>query len=93
MKKNRAPAPLDPNEPMNTAKAISSWGVDYIVVTTVDRDDLPDGGAAHFEETIRLIKQEKKGILVEALTGDFAGNLDSVRKVAMSGLVCSLFFC
>jgi lipoic acid synthetase len=50
---------LDPKEPENTASAISGWGVDYIVITTVDRDDLPDSGAAHFAKTVQLIKQKK----------------------------------
>ena len=57
-----------------------------MVLTSVDRDDLPDGGAAHFAETIAKIKQRAPQILVEALTGDFAGNLDCVKKVAESGL-------
>ena len=57
-----------------------------MVLTSVDRDDLPDGGAAHFAETIAKIKQRAPQILVEALTGDFAGDLDCVKKVAESGL-------
>lgn len=58
VKTNRKPGPLDPMEPENTAEAISRWGLDYIVLTSVDRDDLPDGGAAHFAETVRLIKKK-----------------------------------
>jgi lipoyl synthase len=58
VKTNRTPKPLDPNEPENTAEAISRWGLDYIVMTSVDRDDLPDGGASHFAETIRRIKSK-----------------------------------
>jgi lipoic acid synthetase len=73
-------------EPENTAEAIRRWGLGYIVLTSVDRDDLPDGGAAHFEKTIRLIKQKAPHILVEALTSDYAGNRDSVKLVARSGL-------
>ena len=57
-----------------------------MVLTSVDRDDLPDGGAAHFAETIRKIKQKAPGTLVEALTGDYAGDLSGVEKVALSGL-------
>ena len=45
MKTSRAPPPLDPDEPENTAKAVAAWGIDYVVLTSVDRDDLPDGGA------------------------------------------------
>ncbi|KAE9410974.1 mitochondrial Lipoyl synthase [Gymnopus androsaceus JB14] len=70
----------------NTAEAISRWGLGYIVLTSVDRDDLADGGAHHFAETIRKIKQKAPHILVEALTGDFAGDLSHVSLVAQSGL-------
>lgn len=51
---SRKPPPLDPNEPLNTALAISKWGVDYIVITTVDRDDLVDSGVAHFVKTVKI---------------------------------------
>ncbi|KAJ9143646.1 hypothetical protein NKR19_g6716 [Coniochaeta hoffmannii] len=86
VKTSRAPAPLDPHEPENTAEALARWGLGYVVLTSVDRDDLADGGARHFAETIRRIKQKKPTLLVEALTGDFAGDLDMVRVVAESGL-------
>lgn len=86
VKTNRAPAPLDPHEPENTAEALARWGLGYVVLTSVDRDDLADGGARHFAETIRRIKQKKPSLLVEALTGDFRGDLDMVRIVAESGL-------
>ncbi|KDQ19921.1 hypothetical protein BOTBODRAFT_125423 [Botryobasidium botryosum FD-172 SS1] len=86
VKTSRTPPPLDPHEPENTAEAISRWGLGYIVLTSVDRDDLADGGAAHFASTIQKIKQKAPHILVEALTGDFAGNLECVSQVARSGL-------
>ncbi|KAI8902639.1 mitochondrial Lipoyl synthase [Globomyces pollinis-pini] len=86
VKTNRTPKPLDPLEPENTAEAITRWGVDYIVLTSVDRDDLPDGGSAHFAETVRLIKQKSPKMLVETLTGDFWGKLECVDTVALSGL-------
>ncbi|KAI0702504.1 lipoic acid synthase [Cytidiella melzeri] len=86
VKTSRAPPPLDPHEPEHTAEAISRWGLGYIVLTSVDRDDLVDGGAHHFAETIQKIKQKAPHILVEALTGDFAGNLEHVSLVAKSGL-------
>lgn len=57
-----------------------------MVLTSVDRDDLADGGAAHFAETIRKIKLKAPGMLVEALTGDYAGDLKMVEMVADSGL-------
>ncbi|KAK6496394.1 hypothetical protein TWF481_002414 [Arthrobotrys musiformis] len=86
VKTNRRPPPLDPHEPEHTAEALKRWGLGYVVLTSVDRDDLADGGAAHFRETIVKIKQKAPHILVEALTGDFAGNLDMVAQVATSGL-------
>jgi len=86
VKTNRAPPPLDPHEPENTAEALARWGLGYVVLTSVDRDDLADGGARHFAETIRRIKHKKPDLLVEALTGDFMGNLDHVKMVAESGL-------
>ncbi|KAJ3276780.1 hypothetical protein HDV01_002834 [Terramyces sp. JEL0728] len=86
VKTNRNPNPLDPDEPENTAEAISRWGLDYIVMTSVDRDDLPDGGASHFAKTVRLIKEKAPHILVETLTGDFWGKLENVETVALSGV-------
>ncbi|TLS22483.1 uncharacterized protein PpBr36_09742 [Pyricularia pennisetigena] len=86
VKTSRAPAPLDPHEPENTAEALARWGLGYVVLTSVDRDDLADGGARHFAETIRKIKAKKPTLLVEALTGDFQGDLEMVRMVADSGL-------
>ncbi|KAJ6783362.1 hypothetical protein PWT90_09477 [Aphanocladium album] len=86
VKTSRAPPPLDPHEPEHTAEALARWGLGYVVLTSVDRDDLADGGARHFAETIRKIKQKKPTLLVEALTGDFLGDLDMVKIVAESGL-------
>jgi lipoate synthase len=69
---HRAPPPLDPMEPENVSKAIAAWGLDYVVLTSVDRDDLADGGAAHIAQTIQLLKEKTQGrILVEALVPDF----------------------
>ncbi|KAI0010922.1 lipoic acid synthetase [Xylariaceae sp. FL0662B] len=86
VKTNRKPPPLDPHEPEHTAEALARWGLGYVVLTSVDRDDLADGGARHFAETIRKIKAKKPTLLVEALTGDFMGDLDMVKVVADSGL-------
>ncbi|MCJ1291087.1 hypothetical protein MMC34_002630 [Xylographa carneopallida] len=86
VKTSRAPPPLDPHEPEHTAEALSRWGLGYVVLTSVDRDDLADGGASHFAETIVKIKQKAPSMLVEALTGDYAGDLDMVERVAQSGL-------
>lgn len=65
---------------------MAGWGLDYIVITSVDRDDLPDGGAAHIAETVREIKKAKPAMLVECLTPDFAGDMSAVDVVATSGL-------
>ena len=86
VKTARKPPPLDPNEPEKTAAAIVKWGLDYIVITSVDRDDLSDGGAAHIAQTVRSIKQLKANQMVEVLTPDFGGNLDCVELVAKAGL-------
>ncbi|MQL93407.1 hypothetical protein Taro_026056 [Colocasia esculenta] len=86
VKTSRNPAPPDPMEPENTARAIASWGVDYIVLTSVDRDDLPDGGSGHFAQTVKAMKNLKAEILVECLTSDFRGDLEAVSKLAHSGL-------
>jgi len=86
VKTSRTPPPLDPQEPENTAIAISKWGLDYVVVTTVDRDDLPDSGAHHFVKTVQSIKEKSPKILVECLTGDFKGDLNCVAMMAKSGL-------
>ncbi|MCJ1401288.1 hypothetical protein MMC11_004500 [Xylographa trunciseda] len=86
VKTSRAPPPLDPHEPEHTAEALSRWGLGYVVLTSVDRDDLADGGASHFAETIMKIKQKAPNMLVEALTGDYAGDLEMVERVAQSGL-------
>eukprot|EP01125_Pyxidicula_operculata_P003434 TRINITY_DN1425_c0_g1_i10.p1 TRINITY_DN1425_c0_g1~~TRINITY_DN1425_c0_g1_i10.p1 ORF type:complete len:148 (+),score=4.04 TRINITY_DN1425_c0_g1_i10:197-640(+) len=59
VKTSRSPPPLDPLEPENTSDAIASWNVDYIVITTVDRDDLPDSGTDHFVKTVQLIKKKR----------------------------------
>ncbi|KAI9882744.1 MAG: 40S ribosomal protein S27 [Watsoniomyces obsoletus] len=86
VKTSKTPPPLDPHEPEHTAEALSRWGLGYVVLTSVDRDDLKDGGANHFAETIRKIKHKAPTMLVEALTGDYAGDLQMVELVAKSGL-------
>ncbi len=78
------PPALDPDEPRHVADAVRKLQLDYVVVTSVDRDDLPDGGAAHFAEAIRLLK-EVPGLLVEVLTPDFQGDAEAVRTVGRAG--------
>jgi lipoic acid synthetase len=86
VKTSRAPPPLDPEEPANTAQAVAEWGLDYVVVTSVDRDDVPDQGAGHLAQTIVELKQRSPKLLVEVLTPDFRGDADLVRQVATAGL-------
>ena len=77
--------PLDPDEPKNVAAAVAEIGLDYVVLTSVDRDDLDDGGAGHFAETIRAIKRHDSEILVEALIPDFQGDLAAVEAIIDAG--------
>ncbi|XP_077245239.1 lipoyl synthase, mitochondrial-like isoform X2 [Tasmannia lanceolata] len=86
VKTSRNPPPPDPNEPSNVAEAIVSWGVDYVVITSVDRDDLADQGSGHFAETVQKLKTLKPKMLIEALVPDFRGDPLCVEKVAKSGL-------
>lgn len=73
---------LDELEPENVAFALSQMGLTYVVLTSVDRDDLPDGGASHFAKTIRLVKEGSPGMLVEVLIPDFQDDLEALRVVA-----------
>jgi len=77
--------PLDPDEPANVADAVAEIGLEYVVLTSVDRDDLADGGSAHFAETIRQIKRRDPSILVEVLIPDFAGDREAVRRIIDAG--------
>ena len=72
---------VDVDEPRKVASAIAELGLTYVVLTSVDRDDLPDGGAGHFAQTIREIKARDADVLVEALIPDFQGDLAAVRTV------------
>ena len=72
---------VDVDEPRKVAGAIAELGLTYVVLTSVDRDDLPDGGAGHFAQTIREIKARDADVLVEALIPDFQGDLAAVRTV------------
>jgi lipoic acid synthetase len=77
---------LDPEEPLNTAKAVKLMNLRYIVITSVDRDDLDDGGASHYAACVREIKKMNPQTAVEALTPDFNGVLPHVELVIDSGL-------
>lgn len=73
--------PLDTSEPARVAEAARDLGLDYVVLTSVDRDDLPDYGASHFAECVREVKEKNPGVKVEVLIPDFQGRLDCLRKV------------
>ncbi|MFB6134469.1 MAG: lipoyl synthase [Halanaeroarchaeum sp.] len=77
--------PLDEQEPERIAAAVAEIDLDYVVLTSVDRDDLPDQGAGHFAETIRAVKRRHPEVLVEVLIPDFQGEADLVRKIIDAG--------
>jgi len=77
---------LDTEEPANTARAVKLMGLEYVVITSVDRDDLDDGGASHYAECVREIKKLNPATAVEALTPDFNGVMQHVELVVDSGL-------
>jgi len=60
IKTSKEPKPLDSEEPERVATAIALWGIDYVVLTSVNRDDLPDGGASHFARTVNILKEKNK---------------------------------
>jgi lipoic acid synthetase len=76
-----SPTPPDPGEPERVAKATKAMDLAYVVVTSVTRDDLPDGGAGHFAETIRSIRQQCPEAKVEVLVPDFQGSEEALRTV------------
>ncbi len=86
VKTARRPPPLDPEEPFHIAQSIAVMGLHYVVLTSVDRDDLEDGGAGHFAATIREIKRLNPKIIVEALVSDFRGDSVAVKTIVDSGL-------
>ncbi|MFC3852429.1 lipoyl synthase [Salinispirillum marinum] len=77
---------LDHDEPENTAKSVELMGLRYIVLTSVDRDDLPDGGASHYAACVSAIKARTPEVVVEALTPDFDGVEAHIERVVDSGL-------
>lgn len=77
---------LDPEEPANTAKSVQLMNLRYVVITSVDRDDLADGGANHYANCVKAIKKLNPETAVEALTPDFNGDFDCVSEVVSSGL-------
>lgn len=88
VKTSRNPPPIAADEPEEVGDNIASWGVDYVVITSVDRDDLPDGGSSHFARVVRRVKHQNPSMRLECLTPDFNGTsgLHGVAEVALSGL-------
>ena len=79
------PAPLDPGEPASVAAAARDMGLTHVVVTSVDRDDLPDGGSAHWAAVVRALKGDDAKRTVEVLTPDFLGDPEAIDRVADAG--------
>jgi len=77
---------IDDDEPQNTANAVNMMGLKYVVLTSVNRDDLEDGGADHYARTVQAIKAKNPNTAVEALTPDFKGIYSSIETIVNSGL-------
>ncbi len=85
VKTARRPAPLDPGEPANIAETVLAMALDYVVLTSVNRDELPDQGAGHFAETIRRTQLANPRLLIEVLIPDFQGRLHDVDTIMAAG--------
>ncbi len=81
-KNSPVPPPPDPDEPERVAEASAAMNLKYVVVTSVTRDDLPDGGAGHFAETVNQLRNRIPGVQVEVLTPDFRGSQSSLEVMA-----------
>ncbi|HLK48175.1 MAG TPA: lipoyl synthase [Bryobacteraceae bacterium] len=77
--------PLDPAEPANVARMAAAMNLKYVVITSVNRDDLEDGGSRHFAETVRAVRERLPEARVEVLTPDFCGDLDAAARVLDAG--------
>jgi lipoic acid synthetase len=83
--KNGRLSPLDPDEPLRVARAIKEWAMPYVVITSVCRDDLMDGGAEHIANTVKAIRSISEGkIAVEPLIPDFQGKHEAIEKIVKS---------
>lgn len=76
---------LDPDEPRHVAEMAARVNLEYVVITSVNRDDLPDGGSRHFAETVRRVREKLPNARVEVLTPDFCGDLEAVARVLDAG--------
>jgi lipoic acid synthetase len=75
------PKPVDPEEPRRLAEAVAGLGLKQVVITTVTRDDLPDGGASIFARTVELLRRQDKDVKIELLVSDFGGNKENLEVV------------
>lgn len=87
VKTAKKPGALDPDEPKNVARSLKELRLEYVVVTTVDRDDLPDQGANHFAEILREIRKENPHLRLETLAGDFQGKRELLQVLLDSNAV------
>lgn len=79
------PLPLDPDEPINIAKSIQAMGLKHAVITSVDRDDLPDGGSLHWQRTLEAIHRLTPEVSCEALIPDFRGDREAIERIIKGG--------
>jgi lipoic acid synthetase len=84
------PEPLDPDEPANLARTVAAMGLNYVVVTSVDRDDLRDGGAGHFAACIQAMRSAVPGLSIEILVPDFRGRME-LALAALDGAPPDVF--
>ena len=83
--KKGLPEPVDEAEPEHLLEAVQKLGLSYVVITSVTRDDLPDGGASQFARTVSLLRENAADIMVEVLVPDFRGSEEAIRMVVESG--------
>jgi len=87
---NRSPEPPDPNEPQQLAAAVERMGLTHVVITVVNRDDLPDGGATHYRRCIEAVHERLPHITIELLSSDLAGDEAALRQL-LSGIPLAVF--
>jgi lipoic acid synthetase len=81
VKSGRPPAPLDVDEPHRLAATVAAMKLEHVVITSVDRDDLPDGGSTHWAAVIAAVREAMPGGIIEVLTPDFQGRADQIERV------------
>ena len=82
--KKGTPSFLDRREPLNVARAVAILNLRHVVITSVTRDDLPDGGAEHFAETVKIVRQHNPGVTIEVLIPDFQGLPEAIKTIVDS---------